>query len=106
MIKIHQWRHVEAECSPKENYFIDHDNVFIISVHERNRWPKTGFISDCSHKNILNIPVPEHLNDLEMKTILKNLILPYSKTQKFDLTTMLKNSNRKCLAKNTIENAS
>ena len=22
--KIHQWRHVEAECSPKENYFIDH----------------------------------------------------------------------------------
>ena len=24
MITIHQWRHVEAECSPKENYFIDH----------------------------------------------------------------------------------
>ena len=24
MIKIHQWIYVEAECSPKENYFIDH----------------------------------------------------------------------------------
>ena len=44
-------------CDAVQDYFIDHDNVFIISVHERNRWPKTGFISDCSHKNILNIPV-------------------------------------------------
>ncbi|MAI83777.1 MAG: NADP transhydrogenase subunit alpha [Rickettsiales bacterium] len=26
MIKIHQWRYVEAECSPIDNYFIDHDN--------------------------------------------------------------------------------
>ena len=24
MIKIHKWRYVEAKCSPKENYFIDH----------------------------------------------------------------------------------
>ena len=24
MIKIHEWRYVEAKCSPKENYFIDH----------------------------------------------------------------------------------
>ena len=24
MIKIHQWKYVEAECSPKENYFIDY----------------------------------------------------------------------------------
>ena len=30
MIKIHQWRHVEAECSPKENYFIDHDNKIAV----------------------------------------------------------------------------
>ena len=73
-------------CDAVQDYFIEHDNVFIISVHERNRWPKTGLISDCSHKNILNIPVPENLNDAEMETILKNLILPYSKTQKFDLT--------------------
>ena len=24
IIKIHEWRYVEAECFPKENYFIDH----------------------------------------------------------------------------------
>ena len=24
MIKIHQWKYAEAECSPKENFFIDH----------------------------------------------------------------------------------
>jgi len=24
MIKIHEWRYVEAKCSPKENYFIDY----------------------------------------------------------------------------------
>ena len=30
MIKIHQWRYVEAECSPEENYFIDHDNKIAV----------------------------------------------------------------------------
>ena len=29
-IKIHQWRYVEAECSPKENYFIDHKNKIAV----------------------------------------------------------------------------
>ena len=24
IIKIHQWKYVEAECSPIENFFIDH----------------------------------------------------------------------------------
>ncbi len=73
-------------CDAVQDYFIDNENVVLISIHERNRWPKTGLISDCSHKNILNIPVPENLNDKEMEVILKNLILPYSKTYKSDLT--------------------
>ncbi|MAI83770.1 MAG: NADP transhydrogenase subunit alpha [Rickettsiales bacterium] len=30
MIKTHQWRYVEAECSPKENYFIDHENKIAV----------------------------------------------------------------------------
>ena len=30
MIKIHQWRYVEAECYPKENYFIDHENKIAV----------------------------------------------------------------------------
>ena len=30
VIKIHQWRYVEAECSPKENYFIDHQNKIAV----------------------------------------------------------------------------
>ena len=30
LIKIHQWRYVEAECSPKENYFIDHENKIAV----------------------------------------------------------------------------
>jgi predicted NAD/FAD-dependent oxidoreductase len=29
-IKLHQWRYAEAECSPKENYFIDHENKIAI----------------------------------------------------------------------------
>ena len=24
IIKIHQWKYVEAECAPVENFFIDH----------------------------------------------------------------------------------
>ena len=44
-----------------QDFFVNNDKVILVSVHEKNRWPKTGSISDCSYKNLLNIPVPENL---------------------------------------------
>ncbi len=73
-------------CDAVQDYFVDEKNVYLISVHEKMRWPKTGLLSDCIHENILNVPVPENLNDKEMHMIFKNLIFPYSITFNPDLT--------------------
>ncbi len=73
-------------CDAVQDFFVNNDKVILVSVHEKNRWPKTGSISDCSYKNLLNIPVPENLNDKEMEVILYDLILPYCKSIKPDLT--------------------
>ncbi len=73
-------------CDAVQDFFINNKKVELISIHEENRWPKTGSISDCSFPNIMNIPVPENLNDKEMEIILNNLILPYTNKMKPDLT--------------------
>ena len=57
----------------------------IISIHEKNRWPRTGHLEDCNIPNIINIPVPENLNDDEMKFIVENLIYPFGQNLNPDL---------------------
>lgn len=50
--------------------------VLMISVHEENRWPRTGLIDDQGAGLIFNLPVPAGLNDSEMALIRETLILP------------------------------
>ena len=57
----------------------------IVSIHEKNRWPRTGNLEDCNISNIMNIPVPENLNDNEMTYIIDNLVLVYGKNLNPDL---------------------
>ena len=51
-------------------------NVYIISIHENNKWPRTGNIQDCHIPNIVNIPVPENFNDSEMMFIIEQFVCP------------------------------
>ncbi len=51
-------------------------SVFTLSVHEAGRWPGTGAVEDTHGGGAMNIPVPEGLNDSEMRFILDEAILP------------------------------
>ena len=52
------------------------DRVFTISIHEKNRWPYTGKISERGSGNTRNIPVPKELNDNEMRTLISEGVIP------------------------------
>jgi len=52
------------------------DRVFTISIHEKNRWPYTGKISERGLGNIRNLPVPKELNDNEMRALISEGVIP------------------------------
>ena len=52
------------------------DRVFTISIHEKNRWPYTGKISERGLGNTRNLPVPKELNDNEMRTLISEGVIP------------------------------
>jgi len=54
--------------------FRDDPEVLVISVHEENRWPRTGLLGDRGAGNVFNLPVPRGLNDDEAALILERLI--------------------------------
>lgn len=56
--------------------FRDDPNVLMISVHEENRWPRTGKLEDRGAGQVWNLPVPRGLNDEEMKLIAQEVIYP------------------------------
>lgn len=56
--------------------FAGNDRVFLVSVHEENRWPNTGRLDDRSTGNARNLPVPEGFNDTEMDFLIAEAVLP------------------------------
>ena len=73
-------------CDAVQDHFVNDSNVQIISIHEKNKWPRTGKLEESKIKNLMNIPVPENFNDTEMLFILNELIIPYCKTLNPDIT--------------------
>ena len=64
-------------CDAVQDHFKNDTSVTVVSIHERNKWPRTGKIVDCHFTNLINVPVPEFFNDCEMEFIIDNLIYPY-----------------------------
>jgi acetoin utilization protein AcuC len=50
--------------------------VWTISLHERGRWPHSGAISDSGGGRSCNLPVPEGLNDSELRLLVDEVVLP------------------------------
>jgi acetoin utilization protein AcuC len=63
-------------------------SVLLISVHEENRWPFTGLLTDDGGGNVFNLPVPRGFNDTEMRAVLDGLILPRVAAFKPDLIVL------------------
>ncbi|MFQ1699095.1 acetoin utilization protein AcuC [Loktanella agnita] len=59
-----------------EHAFADDPDVLLISVHEENRWPRTGALTDCGAGQVFNLPVPAGLHDDDMALIREEVILP------------------------------
>ena len=59
-----------------EDAFIDDTETLMISVHEENRWPRTGALTDRGRGQVFNLPVPKGFNDDEMAYARDHLILP------------------------------
>ncbi len=56
--------------------FAGSGRVRMISVHEENRWPRTGLLEDDAGGAAFNLPVGRGFNDSEFALVLEELILP------------------------------
>lgn len=59
-----------------EHAFSDDPDTLLISVHEQNRWPRTGALTDRGVGQVYNLPVQAGLHDDDMALIRDALVLP------------------------------
>tara|TARA_B100001057_G_scaffold388669_1_gene396200 strand:- start:6924 stop:8015 length:1092 start_codon:yes stop_codon:yes gene_type:complete len=59
-----------------QNAFKDDQRVFTISIHEKDRWPRTGNLKDRASGFARNLPVPAGFNDAELEAIISNAVVP------------------------------
>ena len=59
-----------------EDAFADDARVMTISIHEADRWPRTGALQDRRGGNARNMPVPRGLNDDEFAALVDEAVVP------------------------------
>jgi acetoin utilization protein AcuC len=59
-----------------QDAFADDDRVFTLSIHEQDRWPRSGRLEDRAGGLARNLPVPAGFNDAEMQFLLEDAVLP------------------------------
>lgn len=59
-----------------QDAFHDDDRVFTISIHEADRWPRTGPVDDRAGGAARNLPVPRGFNDSELDYLVETVLLP------------------------------
>ncbi|MEL6682662.1 MAG: acetoin utilization protein AcuC [Pseudomonadota bacterium] len=68
---------IDAHHADGVEYAFEHDSdTLLISVHEVNRWPRSGALTDVGAGQVFNLPVPAGLNDDDMALIRDQVILP------------------------------
>ncbi|WP_245752537.1 acetoin utilization protein AcuC [Poseidonocella pacifica] len=59
-----------------EYAFANDPDVLLVSIHEENRWPRTGALEDEGAGQVFNLPVPREFHDDEMALVRDRMILP------------------------------
>lgn len=59
-----------------EHAFANDPDTLLVSVHEQNRWPRTGAMDDRGAGQVFNLPVPAGMHDGDMALIRDHMILP------------------------------
>jgi acetoin utilization protein AcuC len=52
------------------------ERVFTLSIHEQDRWPHTGPLTDRGQGQARNLPVPREFNDSELDFLIQQAVLP------------------------------
>jgi acetoin utilization protein AcuC len=60
-----------------EDAFADDPRVTTVSIHEADRWPRTGGLADRRGGNARNLPVPRGLNDDEFAVLADEAVIPW-----------------------------
>lgn len=63
-------------CDGVAHAFAGESRVLMISVHEQDRWPRTGAAAETAGGSALNLPVPAGCNDSEFAFLFDQVILP------------------------------
>ena len=63
-------------CDGVAAAFPEDENLFVVSTHERKRWPFTGGLDENISNRFLNVPLPSHCNDTEFMFVFEKLVLP------------------------------
>ena len=63
-------------CDGVAAAFPEDENLFVVSTHERKRWPFTGGLDENIPNRFLNVPLPSHCNDTEFMFVFEKLVLP------------------------------
>lgn len=64
-----------------EAAFQDDKRVSLLSVHEDNRWPYTGKVTDRGDGTIWNMPVARGFHDAELAYLMARVVLPVIKRE-------------------------
>ena len=59
-----------------QDAFAGDPRVLTVSIHEQDRWPRTGRAQDRAGGSARNLPVPAGFNDTEMRVLLEDAVLP------------------------------
>lgn len=62
-----------------EAAFAGDPRVLCVSMHERERWPRTGRLTDRAGGSARNLPVPAELNDSEFAYLIARAVLPLAR---------------------------
>ncbi|TNC70989.1 acetoin utilization protein AcuC [Rubellimicrobium roseum] len=62
-------------CDGVEHAFAADPDTLVVSVHEEDRWPRTGALADRGVGNVFNLPVPRGFHDDDMARVRDGLIL-------------------------------
>ena len=63
-------------CDGVAAAFPEDENLFVVSTHERKRWPFTGGLDENIPDRFLNVPLPSHCNDSEFMFVFEKLVFP------------------------------
>lgn len=59
-----------------QDAFHDEDRVLTVSIHEDDRWPRTGPAGDRAGGMARNFPAPKGLNDTEFRHLIEEGVMP------------------------------